>query len=290
MSRLPSWIRSSLRTESGYAQVDHLMSSLGLHTVCESARCPNKHECWNRATATVMILGDTCTRNCLFCAVKTGLPGAVDAEEPGKVARAAKTLGLRHVVLTSVTRDDLPDGGAAHFSETILAIRRECPNAAVEVLTPDFKGNSSSLQKVFLAQPDVFNHNLETVERLQATIRPQASYRCSLGVLKQAAEWRPTLRVKSGLMLGLGETEEELMAAMNDLLTAGCSLLTLGQYLAPSRRHVPVAHFYAPAEFEHWADRARQMGFKEVAAGPMVRSSYKADELARRATDPKAEA
>jgi lipoic acid synthetase len=272
-----------LRTDPGYTQVDRLVSSLGLHTVCESARCPNKHECWNRATATVMILGDICTRNCQFCAVKTGHPGVLDPEEPVKVARAAKVLGLRHVVLTSVTRDDLPDGGAAHFAETIRAIRRECQPVSVEVLTPDFKGESSALHKVFLAQPDVFNHNLETVERLQKTIRPQASYSCSLSVLKQAAEWRPALKVKSGIMLGLGETEEELVLAMKDLLEAGCSLLTLGQYLAPSRRHTPVVRFYEPAEFERLADRARQMGFAEVAAGPMVRSSYKAEELARRA-------
>ncbi len=269
-----------LRTDRNYPQVEAVMSALGLHTVCESARCPNKHECWNRATATVMILGGICTRNCRFCAVATGAPGPVDEEEPERVGQAARSLGLRHVVVTSVTRDDLPDGGAEIFARTIRAVRRECPGAGVEVLTPDFGGQAEALHRVFSEKPDVFNHNLETVERLQGAVRPQASYRCSLEVLRRASESGGPGAVKSGLMLGLGETDAELEQSLEDLRAAGCQALTLGQYLAPSCGHAPVARFYKPEEFKRWGARARELGFAQVAAGPLVRSSYRAGEMA----------
>ena len=227
----------------------------------------------------MMILGDTCTRSCRFCAVVKGTPKGVDTSEPDRVAMAAKKMGLRYVVLTSVTRDDLPDGGAGLFADSVHAVRREIPGAGVEVLVPDFKGSCEAMKVVLSAQPDVFAHNLETVRRLQPTVRPQASYERSLSVLRFAAGFQPRVTVKSGLMLGMGETVEELVRAFEDLLTAGCDLLTLGQYLAPSAEHYPVARFVSPDEFERWAEKARAMGFKGVASAPRVRSSYKAVEL-----------
>ncbi len=279
MSRLPEWIRTGLDTSRDFKKVSGLVSELGLHTVCQSARCPNRAECWNRGTATMMILGDSCTRACRFCAVGTGQPLPPDPSEPERVAEAARAMGLRHVVLTSVTRDDLPDGGAAHFGAVIRAVRGALPHSSIEVLTPDFKGSEASVSTVLAERPDVFGHNLETVRRLQPAIRPQASYEGSLHVLRLAARHRPPVAVKSGIMVGLGETDEELFAAMRDLREAGCSLLSIGQYLAPTRKHTPVSRYVEPGAFRMYAEKALALGFANVAAGPLVRSSYRADEL-----------
>ncbi|QHI70231.1 lipoyl synthase [Tichowtungia aerotolerans] len=273
--RLPQWLRRPISTDQDYPDVSKLLGSLQLNTVCASAKCPNRHECWNRGTATIMILGNTCTRNCRFCNVNTGRPEPIDTDEPARVAEAAKRLNLRHVVITSVTRDDLPDGGAQIFADTIRAIKGVLPEASVEVLTPDFVEH---LDVVLDAEPLVFNHNLETVRRLQETVRPQASYEKSLKTLRYAAE-RGGVLVKSGLMLGLGETDEEVFQALEDLYSAGVRLLTLGQYLAPTREHHPVERFISPEHFDELAARAREMGFEGVAAGPLVRSSYRADQL-----------
>ncbi len=274
--RLPQWMRRPIATDQSYPDVSKLLESLQLNTVCASAKCPNRHECWNSGTATVMILGNTCTRNCRFCNVNTGKPSPVDPDEPSRVAEAAKRLNLRHVVITSVTRDDLPDGGAQAFSNTIRAVKASMPEASVEVLTPDFVEH---LDTVLDAKPDVFNHNLETVERLQVMVRPQASYEKSLATLRKAAE-RGGVQVKSGLMLGLGETDEEIFQCLEDLYAAGVRLLTLGQYLAPTREHHPVERYLSPEHFDKLAALAREIGFAGVAAGPLVRSSYRADELA----------
>ncbi|MFA5689044.1 MAG: lipoyl synthase [Kiritimatiellales bacterium] len=278
VQRLPEWMRRPIATDQNYPDVSRLLSSLQLNTVCASAKCPNRHECWNRGTATVMILGNTCTRNCRFCNVNTGRPDPVDPDEPARVAEAAQRLNLRHVVVTSVTRDDLPDGGASAFAATIRAVKERLAGVSVEVLTPDF---IEHLDIVLDAAPDVFNHNLETVKRLQAEIRPQAGYERSLATLRKAAE-RGGCHVKSGLMLGLGETDDEVFECLCDLYAAGVRLLTLGQYLAPTRGHHPVDRFISPAQFDVFAAAARKMGFKGVAAGPLVRSSYRADELIER--------
>jgi lipoic acid synthetase len=272
-------MRIDLRTDRDFTRVHGLLADRDLHTVCRSAKCPNRHECWNSGTATIMILGDTCTRRCRFCAVTKGTPADLDVDEPARVAAAANEMRLRYVVLTSVTRDDLPDGGAGVFAESIRAVKREIPGSRVEVLVPDFQGLQDSLRSVLEAGPDVFAHNLETVRRLQPVVRPQASYERSLSVLRYAANHRPRVAVKSGLMLGMGESDEEIVEALGDLVKAGCELLTLGQYLAPSRDHHPVARFVTPDEFEECAARARAIGFKSVAAAPRVRSSYKAAEL-----------
>jgi lipoic acid synthetase len=274
-----------MRTGTRFGQVHGLVGDLGLHTVCRSAKCPNIHECWGHGTATLMLLGNLCTRSCRFCAVPAGRPAAVDQDEPRRAAEAAKRMNLRHVVLTSVTRDDLPDGGAAIFAGTIHAMREAIPGVSVEVLTSDFEGRESSLNLVLEARPDVFSHNLETVARLQPVIRPQASYGRSLGVLRAAAAWRPALAIKSGIMLGFGETAEEVRQTMRDLYDAGCRLLTLGQYLQPTRHHRPVTRFVPPEEFDAHGAAAREMGFAGVASGPMVRSSYRADELLRLARE-----
>ena len=274
--RLPQWMRRPIATDGQFPDVSKLLESLQLNTVCASAKCPNRHECWNRGTATVMILGNTCTRNCRFCNVNTGKPSPVDVGEPARVAEAAKRLNLKHIVITSVTRDDLPDGGAAAFAATIRAVNEAMPGASVEVLTPDFVEH---LGIVLDAAPNVFNHNLETVKRLQAVIRPQASYEKSLATLRKAAA-RGGAQVKSGLMLGLGETDEEIFQCLEDLYAAGVRLLTLGQYLAPTREHYPVERYVSPEHFDELAAKARRMGFEGVAAGSLVRSSYRADELA----------
>ncbi len=268
-----------MRADTDYAAVNNMVVDLGLHTVCRSAKCPNINECWGRGTATLMLLGNLCTRACQFCAVPSGRPRGVDRDEPRRAAEAAKRMNLRHVVLTSVTRDDLPDGGSVIFAETITAIRRELPGADIEVLTPDFEGKRDAIARVLDAGPDVYNHNIETVKRLQAVIRPQAAYGRSLAVLKQASEHPSNPAVKSGIMLGFGETREEILETFEDLHANGCRLLTIGQYLQPSRNHRPVERFVMPAEFESYAKIAREMGFKGVASGPMVRSSYKAEEL-----------
>lgn len=281
MKRLPSWIRIRFKAGGRYAAVHDALGAAALNTVCESARCPNKQECFHRGTATFMILGNICTRRCRFCAVGTGTPLALDPDEPRRVAELSARLGLRHVVVTSVTRDDLPDGGANAFADTITRLKA-LPGVTVEVLIPDFQGNTRSIIAVLEARPDVFNHNLETVERLQPAIRPQANYQRSLFVLHTASRTHPRPTVKSGLMAGLGETDEDLFRAMQDLRAAGCDALTLGQYLAPSRQHVPVDRFVTPDQFAVYRDKALAMGFTAVAAGPLVRSSYNAESLFRR--------
>ncbi len=244
-----------------------------MHTVCEEAKCPNIADCWQRSTATIMIMGDICTRSCGFCAVKTGKPIALDPFEPQHVAEALKSLSLKHVVITSVDRDDLPDGGAEHFAQTISLVKKQCPQTMVEVLIPDFKGQSDSLEKIFNAKPDVLNHNLETVASLQKQVRPQASYQTSLSVLARAAQ--AGLVAKSGIMLGLGEQEEEIQQALQDLKEkARVSILTIGQYLRPTPQHLEIKKYYHPDEFEHWREYALGLGFEHVASGPMVRSSY----------------
>lgn len=349
MKHLPPWIRIRLKTGGHYAAVQDALKTSFLSTVCENAHCPNKPECFNRGTATVMILGNLCTRQCRFCAVRSGTPLPVDPAEPSRVADLAVRLGLRHVVVTSVTRDDLPDGGAAAYAETITRLKA-LPGVTVEVLIPDFQGDIRAISRVLSAGPDVFNHNLETIARLQPVIRPQADYHRSLSVLRTAsacsAAGKPALRtqlqggvaavracpdpsgknrglpfwrtaattdtlcptrlhhippvtealqsaimkagpdrphplVKSGLMVGLGETDDELFQALDDLRAAGCELLTLGQYLAPSRRHIPVNRYVSPDQFGRYRERALAMGFTAVAAGPLVRSSYNAETLFR---------
>jgi lipoyl synthase len=278
--RLPDWLRIRLPTTDSYARTRHLLGELRLHTVCESARCPNHWECWSKGTATFMIAGDHCTRACGFCAVSTAKPLPLDHDEPARVAEATRRLRLRHVVITAVARDDLADGGAHHFAHTVEAVRAANPGIVIEVLTPDFNNNDHAIQVVLDAQPHIFNHNLETVRRLTPTVRHRATYDRSLSVLAKAAQ-RTTHppHTKSGLMLGLGETESEVLTAMKDLRGVHCAILTLGQYLQPSIRHLPVVEFIAPQQFETYAHMARALGFEHVASGPMVRSSYHADEF-----------
>lgn len=247
-----------------------------LHTVCEEARCPNIGECWGHGTATLLLLGDVCTRACGFCAIATGRPRGLDVDEPERVARTVQTLGLRHAVLTSVTRDDLPDGGASIFAESIRKIRRLSASCAVEVLIPDFRGNWEALRVVMEARPDVLNHNIETVPRLYGRVRPRAAYRRSLELLQRAKHIDPEAITKSGLMVGLGETHEELVAVFEDLRAVGVDVLTVGQYLRPSPGHLPVARYYHPEEFAHLRGEALALGFRRVEAGPLVRSSYHA--------------
>jgi lipoic acid synthetase len=278
--RLPEWLRIKLPTAGTFARTRALLDELKLHTVCESARCPNHWECWSKGTATFMIAGDRCTRACGFCAVTTAKPFAVEADEPGRVAEAARRMQLRHVVITAVARDDLSDGGAEHFAETIKAVRRLNPRIVIEVLTPDFLDRDASIDAVLAAEPEIFNHNLETVRRLTPRVRSRATYERSLSVLlKVKARAGERVYTKSGLMLGLGETTDELFEALGDLRGVGCDILTLGQYLQPTLRHLPVEEFVSPAQFEEYGERARQMGFIHVASGPMVRSSYHADEF-----------
>ncbi|MCA1808171.1 MAG: lipoyl synthase [Kiritimatiellia bacterium] len=277
--RLPPWIRVRAPADGFKLDAVHrTLRATGLPTVCESAHCPNRAECFARGTATVMILGEICTRDCRFCAVTHGTPQPPAPDEPERVAELARRLKLRYVVVTSVTRDDLPDGGAGVFAAVIRQLK-SIP-VQVEVLTPDFQGHEPSIATVIQAEPDVFNHNLETVRRLQALIRPQADYQRSLEVLRMASRMDSRVTIKSGLMLGLGETDAELREALRDLRAQGCMALTLGQYLAPSRNHHPVERFVPPAEFDAWRQTALEMGFAAVAAGPLVRSSYRADELA----------
>ena len=276
--RLPSWFRRPLPLGAEGGRVRDLLGRLDLHTVCEGARCPNRAACWHDSAAAFLILGEVCTRACRFCAIPHAAPPAPpDPGEPARLAEAAAAMGLRHVVVTSVTRDDLPDGGAAHFAAVVREIRARIPGATVEVLIPDFQGEVAAIDLVLAAAPDIFNHNLETVARLQPSVRPQADYGRSLFVLRHAAQ--AGARVKSGLMLGMGETEAELSATLRDLRAAGVSLLTLGQYLAPSAAHHPVARFVPPAEFDEWRAAALALGFASVAAAPHVRSSYHAEEL-----------
>lgn len=281
----PSWLwrRVSTEAEAAVARMEHLLADLRLHTVCHEAHCPNIAECFEQGTATFMILGDTCTRGCRFCAVKHGRPAPLDPDEPERVAEAAARLGLHHVVVTSVTRDDLPDGGAGQFAVTVRAMRQRLPEATVEVLIPDFNGSRAALETVFAAGPDVLNHNLETVPRLYPQVRPQADYRRSLGVLAWAKARAPHVVTKSGLMLGLGERTMEVLQVLYDLRRSGCDLLTLGQYLQPTDRHIPVVRYVPPAEFSWYEDKAESLGFRGVAAGPLVRSSHRAGALCQRA-------
>jgi lipoic acid synthetase len=276
--RLPSWLKRNLPRGNGNFFTQELLRELRLETVCENARCPNRPECYSRRTATFMILGNVCTRPCGFCSVPKGQPEILEDDEPARVAEAAHRLGLRHVVITSVTRDDLPDGGADHFRRCILAVR-ERTGAVVEVLTPDFLGDLSAVDRVLEAAPEVFNHNMETVPRLYKRVRGRASYQRSLDVLAHVKRRSPATVTKSGLMLGLGETTEELFDVLADLRVHGCDTLTLGQYLAPTLKHIPVARYVPPAEFDELAARARTLGFAKVVAGPFVRSSYHADEM-----------
>jgi lipoyl synthase len=276
--RLPSWLKRQLPRGNGNFFTEHLLRELRLETVCENARCPNRPECYSRRTATFMILGNVCTRPCGFCSVPRGTPEALEDDEPERVAEAAFRLGLRHVVITSVTRDDLADGGADHFYRCVLAVRQRT-GAVVEVLTPDFLGNRASIDRVLEAAPEVFNHNTETVPRLYKKVRGRACYQRSLDFLRYVKERSPQTVTKSGLMLGLGETTDELLDVFGDLRAAGCDTLTLGQYLAPTLRHIPVARYVPVEEFDALAALARTLGFKQVVAGPFVRSSYHADEM-----------
>ncbi len=281
LRRLPRWLKKKVPKGNVNHFTAALVQDLQLQTVCEHARCPNRMECYAQKTATFMILGDVCTRACSFCAVRRGRPAAVDPDEPRRVAEAAQRLGLRHVVITSVTRDDLPDGGAEHFYQCIQAVRDAC-GAAVEVLTPDFLYNESAIARVVQAVPEVFNHNTETVPRLYRQVRgPKSDYRWTLQLLRHVKGCDPGVKTKSGLMLGLGETRDELLDTLADLLDAGCELLTLGQYLQPdSQRYLRVVRYLPPDEFTELGEMARTMGFQQVASGPFVRSSYHARELA----------
>jgi lipoic acid synthetase len=276
--RLPPWLKRGLPHGNGNFFTQHLLRELRLVTVCENARCPNRPECYARRTATFMILGNVCTRPCGFCSVPKGTPESLEEDEPERVAEAAHRLGLRHVVITSVTRDDLPDGGADHFYRCILAVRARTA-AWIEVLTPDFRGQMPAVERVLEARPEVYNHNLETVPRLYKKVRGRAEYQRSLNLLAHVKRRAPDIVTKSGLMLGLGETTEELLEVLADLRAVHCDTLTLGQYLAPTLKHVPVKRYVPPDEFDALAGLARALGFRQVASGPFVRSSYHAEEM-----------
>jgi lipoic acid synthetase len=278
--RLPDWLRIKLPTSDSFARTHSLLDELKLHTVCESAKCPNHWECWEKGTATFMIAGDRCTRACGFCAVSTAKPLPLEADEPRRVAEATRRMRLRHIVITAVARDDLADGGADHFCKTVEAVRELNPGIVIEVLVPDFNESDAAIEAVLTANPHIFNHNLETVRRLTPMARHRATYDRSLSVLRKVKVKRGgTIYTKSGLMLGLGEKEDEVMVALKDLRSAGCDILTLGQYLQPTLKHLPVAEFVSPAKFEHYGRRAGKLGFVHVASGPMVRSSYHANEF-----------
>jgi lipoyl synthase len=280
---LPRWLKRNVPKGNANHFTAKLIGQLGLQTVCDHARCPNRMECYAEMTATFMILGDVCTRGCRFCSVKKGKPGPIDADEPRRVAEAAKTLQLKHVVVTCVTRDDLPDGGAGHFVETIAEIRR-ATSATVEVLPSDFGGNAEAVDRLILVEPEVYNHNTETVPRLFAEVRGRmADYRWTLEMFRRISRRNPKIQLKTGLMLGLGETVEELFDTLADLLDAGCRMLTLGQYLQPSPAQLPVTRYLPPEEFDEIGNAARQMGFMHVASGPFVRSSYHAGKMVNHA-------
>lgn len=277
----PRWLIRQLPGKPEYEMIRGMISRSGLHTVCQEARCPNQFECFSNKTATFLILGSRCTRNCAFCAVAHGQPEPPDISEPAKVTAAAEKMGLRYVVVTSVTRDDLADGGAGIFAQTIREIRKKMPRACVEVLIPDFQGDFSALKTVLNAEPDVLNHNMETVRRLYPPVRPQAFYGRSLELIRRVKKYRPGIPAKSGIMLGLGETEAEIAEVLKDLRTAGCDFLTMGQYLQPSDAHLPVQRYVPPEEFELWKNKAGEAGFRQVASGPFVRSSYHAGDMYR---------
>lgn len=278
MERKPEWLRVRYNREA-VEEVAELMRGLKLNTVCKEANCPNLGECYRKHTATFMILGSVCTRNCRFCNVATGRPLPPDPDEPDNVALAAKKLGLRHVVLTCSTRDDLADGGAEQFSKTVRAVRRECPGATVETLISDMKFNTDALDVVIASHPDVLNHNVETVKELQKAVRPQAGYERSLGVLRYCKEKDPSLLTKTGFMVGLGETEEQISVLMDDILATGCDILTIGQYLQPSPEHYPLARYATPEDFARYKELALSKGFRHVASAPLARSSYRAWEV-----------
>jgi lipoic acid synthetase len=275
-AKKPDWIKVRLPSSPVFFSTKALISDLRLHTVCESAQCPNRWECWSQGTATFMIAGERCTRACGFCAVSTAKPFALEADEPQRVAEAVRRMGLKHIVITAVARDDLADGGAEHFARTIRAVRALDAEIVIEVLTPDFNGKEPALASVAGAQPDIFNHNLETVERLTPFVRSRAKYRLSLSVLRRMKEVDPAVVTKSGLMLGLGETETELFQAMDDLRDAKVQVLTLGQYLRPTPQHLPVVEYVRPETFAFYKEVAERKGFEYVASGPLVRSSYHA--------------
>ena len=274
--RLPSWFKVKIQQGPDYRDIRQIMDTLGLHTICEEARCPNVWECWNNRTATFLILGDICTRRCHYCAVTTGRPTGLDLDEPLRVAQAVQALGLKHAVITSVNRDELDDGGASIFAETIRLIRSLIPSCAVEVLIPDFEGSEEALATVLAERPDILNHNIETVRRLFPPIRPQGKYDRSIELLGRAK--RLGARTKSGLIVGMGETVEEVREVMRDLRTAGCDILTIGQYLQPTKQHLPVSRFYHPDEFASLKAEGLAMGFAHVESGPLVRSSYHAEQ------------
>jgi lipoic acid synthetase len=274
--RIPEWLTIKVPRSRDIGHVESLMRGERLVTVCEEARCPNLGECWSKGTATFMVMGDTCTRSCRFCAVKTGRGQPLDPDEPRRLALAAKELGLKHVVVTSVNRDELVDGGAAHFAQVIGCLRRELPGSTVEVLTPDFRGRRFAIETVCRARPDVFNHNTETVPRLYRTVRPQAKYARSIDFLRAIKEIDPTIYTKSGIMLGLGETEEEIIQVLSDWRDAGVDAVTMGQYLKPGKGYLDVVEYLHPSRFEHYRQIAEAMGFLYVASGPFVRSSYNA--------------
>jgi len=278
--RLPQWLRFQLPTSDGFGHTRALLNELKLHTVCESARCPNHWECWSRGTATFMIAGDRCTRACGFCAVTTAKPFALEADEPARVAEATQRMRLKHVVITAVARDDLADGGAEHFRKTVEAIRALSPDTVIEVLTPDFNDRDAAIDAVLAAKPHIFNHNLETVRRLTPSVRSRATYDRSLTVLHKVKErMGRSLYTKSGMMLGLGETDDEVITALKDLRAVGCDILTLGQYLQPTLKHLAVVEYVTPSKFAEFGAKAKELGFVHVASGPMVRSSYHADEF-----------
>ena len=280
--RHPSWIKARIPGGGNYAELKRLMRDLQLHTVCEEARCPNIGECWNSRTVTFMILGDVCTRRCMFCAVKKGAPGGVvDVDEPRRLGEAVGYLKLKHIVITSVNRDDLSDGGASVFAECIAEARKHRPGCTVEVLIPDLEGNWDALEIIVQAQPEVLNHNTETVPRLYRRVRPYANYQQTLTLLQISKQLDAQMLIKSGLMVGLGETVTELLETMQDIRNTGCDILTIGQYLAPSSRHLPIQRYYTPEEFDELKEVGIEMGFRHVESGPLVRSSYHAGEQAR---------
>ena len=279
----PPWLRVRAPGSPDYLQLKRLMRNLSLTTVCEEANCPNIGECWSHGTATFMILGDICTRSCGYCNVVHGTPQAIDAQEPTRVAKAVRTLGLQHVVITSVDRDDIDDGGSGIFASTIETIRKQSPQCRIEVLIPDFSGRTNDLHTVLNAGPNILNHNIETVERLYRVARPGGRYKRALGLLKTAGDYRPTIPTKSGVMVGLGESLDELFRTMSDLREVDCNILTIGQYLRPSLAHLPVVKYYHPDEFTMLQERASALGFRHVESGPLVRSSYNPHEQANAA-------
>ncbi|HBZ84096.1 lipoyl synthase [Brevibacillus sp. FSL K6-0770] len=282
--RKPEWLKIKLHTNEQMKELKAIMRGGNLHTVCEEAKCPNIYECWSNRTATFMILGSICTRACRFCAVKTGLPTELDQEEPQKVAIATAKMGLKHVVVTSVARDDLRDGGASIFAETIRAIRERNPLTGIEVLIPDFGGSEEALATVLAEKPDILNHNIETVERLSDRVRARAKYPRSLTLLQNAKKLRPGQKTKSSIMLGVGETDEEIVQTMHDLRAVNCDIMTLGQYLQPTKKHLPVLKYYTPDEFREFKELGMKLGFAHVESGPLVRSSYHAHEQVAQAT------